>query len=227
MLTLWQEGSEGVIRLKHCDGDELAEENIDADDPEAIKLLIDFFYLMDYDAPPIPITVDDANARMRTIQSLFTMRRPRTELPKGDCNTLMHAKMYALGEKYGIPTLKTLARTKFATAATYAWNHSDFARTIQTVYCTTPDDDTGLREIVVQTMLAHKDVLCKKKDIEEAIMSVDKLSYGLWQSLASRTADGPTSCDACGKVYVGICTQCGKPFVRCDCNVRARCLAHQ
>jgi len=93
-------GESGVIELRALsdadDADDFSE-----DDPEVVKLMIDFLYLHDYEAPAIFIDPDAANAD-----------RPRKAFsrlaPSGDCDPIMHAKMYALGSKYQISSLQAI-----------------------------------------------------------------------------------------------------------------------
>ncbi|KAG4275769.1 hypothetical protein FPRO04_08283 [Fusarium proliferatum] len=67
-------------------------------------------------------------------------------------NLRLFAKVYALGEKYGIPGLKTIAVGKFKTLAKAYAQTEDFKFAAQEVYTSTIDQDRGLRDVVVKTV---------------------------------------------------------------------------
>ena len=114
--------------------------------------MIDFLYLHDYEAKTVYIDPDEANeGRAPNSNTLLS--------PMGDCNTIMHTKMYALGSKYQIHSLKAVALAKFTEAVTYAWNDPDFVEATRLVYSTTPDHDKGLRDITSQAILDHQHIL--------------------------------------------------------------------
>lgn len=90
----------------------------------------------------------------------------------------IHAQMYALADKYGIHGLKDLARTKFAAAASNHWDCSGFPLAMQTVFTTTPDDDNGLRDVVINILGQHR-ALFQKVAVDTLIKEVNGLAYSL------------------------------------------------
>lgn len=189
-------------------------------------MTVTFFYYNNYVPQSVAISTKDANEGSPVTNqqqsggypnyhgSTENTKTPLT--PAGDCNTLMHAKMYALGEKYGIDSLKVTAKDKFAEAVTYAWNHANFVATIKLVFTTTPESDTGLRDLTIKAILEHQGVLSKKPAIENAIKNIEGLSYGLWKGLAKHAHQGPL-CWACGKSSIANCSRCRATFIGCDC----------
>ena len=99
----------------------------------------------------------------------------------GDTEFSIHAKVYALADKYGIHDLKDLAQAKFAEAASRDWNSSSFPHAIQTVYLSTPESNQGLRDIVVNTISQHKELL-EKAEVETFVKEINGLAFGLLQS---------------------------------------------
>ena len=69
---------------------------------------------------------------------------------------LVNAKMYSIGDKYNIPTLKTLATEKFSAALGASWDIVGFPEVIETVYTTTPGSDRGLRDCLAPVLVEHK-----------------------------------------------------------------------
>jgi hypothetical protein len=73
-------------------------------------------------------------------------------------NFVIHAKMYAIGEKYGISSLKSHSLQQFKEDAENYWNRVDFLKGAQEAYTSTVDEDRGMRDAIV-------DVFCKRPDI--------------------------------------------------------------
>lgn len=103
----------------------------------------------------------------------------------------VHAQMYALADKYGIHDLKDLARDKFAEAASNDWQGKDFPIAVHTVYASTPESDYGLRNVVVNTLSQHRELL-EKPEVETLVKEVNglafgllKAAWGLWQQVPS------------------------------------------
>ncbi|KAH9826501.1 hypothetical protein Tdes44962_MAKER00464 [Teratosphaeria destructans] len=199
LLTMSKEGEDGIITLQAATTDD-DEDDVSLDDPEAVKLMIDFLYCHDYEAPVVFITVDEANIGVSG----------QKITPSGDCNTVMHAKMYALGSKYSIPSLQTVALGKFMEAASYAWNTDDFVTTIGLVYTNTPDEDKGLRDIAARTIIKHSSTLLQRPEIESQVRSISGLAYDL---LSLHSAEVK-------KHNAGIpaCMECDKEFEVKDCR---------
>jgi hypothetical protein len=79
---------------------------------------------------------------------------------------LTHAKMYHIGEKYQVVGLKELARRKFKTCCEHYWNSSKFANAAIYAYTSTVDDDTGLRDVIFDTIYKHIALIEKPEDAE-------------------------------------------------------------
>jgi len=90
-----------------------------------------------------------------------------TDGPYGDeekCPSLViHAKVYALAEKFLIPGLKALAIRKYKAAASASLGIDDFLQSVQEVYTSTVESDRGLRDAVVKLIYDHPVWLDEKK----------------------------------------------------------------
>ncbi|ORY18160.1 hypothetical protein BCR34DRAFT_583092 [Clohesyomyces aquaticus] len=62
---------------------------------------------------------------------------------------LIHASMYALADRYGIPTLSEMAKGKFFDSLRDHWDSEDFVEAVAYIYSSTPDSDRGLRDTVI------------------------------------------------------------------------------
>ncbi|KAM3523662.1 hypothetical protein NHJ13051_005000 [Beauveria bassiana] len=185
----FQEGESGVVHLPE-------------DDPLAIKMMIHYFYHLDYPTV-IPSAVDanetatpslspfqNAYQPNESAQTGFTAnsvsvllsKKERIKLKKmtererrdrdlaqphaqssdsvsATPNLYLHAKVYALGEKYGVHDLKGFALRKFHIEAKHHWQSDDFLHAIREVYTSTIDEDRALRDVVVEVVDAHLELL--------------------------------------------------------------------
>jgi len=106
------------------------------------------------------------------------MSRSRSQRPFF-CST--HASRHALAEKYDVPSLKNLAQTKFEMAVTCYHDSSEYADTVEEVYCSTIDTDRGLRDIVPQKFRAHPS-LATTQDIYAVIEETPTLALDLYRA---------------------------------------------
>ncbi|KAI7265124.1 hypothetical protein KC345_g8569 [Hortaea werneckii] len=152
----FKEGVTGTIELQSSSEPDALKDDSSLDDPKAVKLMIDFLYLDDY----------------ATISTYFLGSPPENSKNRlscttdGDSGAIMHAKVYALGGKYQIPSLQSTSLKKFEEAAVLAWDSEEFVHAVHLVYSTTPDSDKGLRGITARLTLEHDEGLCNKPAME-------------------------------------------------------------
>ncbi|KAJ4127771.1 hypothetical protein NW768_008044 [Fusarium equiseti] len=80
-------------------------------------------------------------------------------LPQRKPDFVLHTKIYALGEKYEIKDLKALALQKFAYEATIYHSYHSFCHGAKEAYTCTVDEDRGMRDVVVDTVLKNRYLL--------------------------------------------------------------------
>lgn len=97
---------------------------------------------------------------------------------------IIHAKVYALAEEYHIKGLKALALEKFEAGIEQHWNSSEFAQAAYEVYTSTVESDKGLRDIIVQTLHAHPELLDKKE--VQAVAKKSSLAYDMMMYVRGR-----------------------------------------
>jgi hypothetical protein len=122
------------------------------DDPEAINLMVFFFYHLDHEYE----TPMDDHRRM-----------------------LLHARVFAAAVKYQVAVLKTLAAFKFNVAVARTWKHDSFAEAVEEVCLSTPEKVRDLRDIVVETIDKHSSELLAKDEIREVVRANPDLSFEL------------------------------------------------
>lgn len=105
------------------------------------------------------------------------------DLDKTELST--HALVYALADKYGIGDLKDMAKTKFSALAKEEWPQSQvFAHAAGLVYETTPDQDKGLRDAVVETVTAHHRDMLEVEEVQNLLESEPKLMLEVLKNIS-------------------------------------------
>lgn len=101
-------------------------------------------------------------------------------LPETESHLLLHTRVYALAEKYDIPTLKSLAKRKFEMEMACFYDSPEFAEAIEDVYCSTIDTDRGLRDVVLEAFKNYPQ-LASTQDVYTVIHSTPSLQRELWK----------------------------------------------
>ncbi|KAF4627649.1 hypothetical protein G7Y89_g10503 [Cudoniella acicularis] len=77
---------------------------------------------------------------------------------------IFNARIYGLADKYQIPNLKGLAKTKFESVARAGWNTIEFPLSIEIIYESTPSSDRSLRDIATKLAVEHLTALFENND---------------------------------------------------------------
>lgn len=107
------------------------------------------------------------------------------EAPVDEAHLLLHTRVYALAEKYDIPALKALARGKFEMAMACNYDSPELPEAIEEVYCSTLDNDRGLRDIVLNLFKCHEqlvhlpDIFTVIKETPTLALELFKLERGI------------------------------------------------
>ena len=127
-------------------------------------------------ASSLPLVALDKGPCLESDCEVLAHERRTTE----NLDLLLHTKVYALAEKYDIPSLKRLAREKFEVAMACSYDSPDFAHAIEHVYCSTLDTDRGLRDVVLAAFDCHPQ-LAAAQDVCCSIKRTPSLAFELFQ----------------------------------------------
>ncbi|CAD0083604.1 unnamed protein product [Aureobasidium vineae] len=156
----FQEGNTGVITLPSNPGRQVnalsspitSDEfdwDLDVEDVKTVRAMIYNFYHHDYHTEPEPeLHLDPVGE--------YLSRGPIAQ----------HARMYAMGEKYGVSGLKALALRKFIPSKMKAVPR--LCSAIVVAFMITPDIDQDMRNLIVE-LLARHPILAKVPYIDQAI----------------------------------------------------------
>ncbi|KAK3681069.1 hypothetical protein B0T22DRAFT_415496 [Podospora appendiculata] len=190
------EGKTGVVELREVD-------------PVAEKLMVHYFYHLDYprQAKPVDSDVEDTSpkplaplpdttstatqhggdlallpiaARSPKEKTKMNGIKPKPAGPPPCTNLAIHARLYEIGERYGIRGLKDLALEKFKSDLKSLWEPGDLMEAIEVTYSPDlgNDNDNAMRKVIVQALSAHRDLLTEAP-VQEVVQKFGKLSFDL------------------------------------------------
>ncbi|KAI4718036.1 Arabinanase/levansucrase/invertase [Aureobasidium sp. EXF-10727] len=160
----FKEGQTGIIEIPARNTKDCRSEidwDPDAEDPETVKHMMRYLYHQDYletETCPAP--------------------GERTDCEVKDGSLLQHALLYAMGDKYGIPDLKKLARQKFAEALNYD-TIAGVVKAIKVVYASTLESDQGLRQTIIDFINPDIQTWVNIPEVDACIREIPELSYAL------------------------------------------------
>lgn len=102
--------------------------------------------------------------------------------------------VYALADKYNLPGLKSIAKSKFIESTRETrWPYSNFAAVIKAVYTTTPAHDHGLRDPIVHICASHVLELALDNKLAATIKEIGDLSFAIMISLSKKRGEDQES----------------------------------
>ena len=144
------------------------------DQPEMYKLMIHYLYHLDYTADVVNLA--DMDGEVFTATPI-----------------MIHIYMFALGDKYEIPSLRCLAIYKFKQLirSSEGLHPDDLAAATRLIYELTPEAprDDGLRDMVLTISKVHIDSLLKNKEFNNTMLSVGEFGRDLTLSLTKCPAN--------------------------------------
>lgn len=123
-------------------------------------------------------TVQDALVSMEADDPLSVSGASEGNPAIEEPGLLNNVLVYAIAEKYHIPELKELAKTKFLSQANRLMSADSlmlsdtFPEVITTVYKSTPESDRGLRNIVSRICVKHVRTLIEKEAFKDVIRKI-------------------------------------------------------
>ncbi|CAH0055463.1 unnamed protein product, partial [Clonostachys solani] len=107
---------------------------------------------------------------------------------RGVSSMVHDAQVYQIADKYDIPTLKEYSKDRFCKFITTGWNMDEFPLAINVVYESTPSEDRGLRDLVVETSLLHLDTLLEQDGFSNILRTNADFSADLIPFLTPNTS---------------------------------------
>lgn len=122
---------------------------------------------------------------------------------QGISTMVFNAQVYSLADRYMIPALKHLAKDKFATAIKTGWSMDDFLLAVDVVYSSSPEDDRGLRDLVVGVSGENLEMLLKNTGFQNLLgekpkFAADIIMSGVSRKFGSENRARTYRCPSCG-----------------------------
>lgn len=95
--------------------------------------------------------------------------------------------VYSTADKYDIPALKNLARSKFSTLAWEVGPHQDFSTVIQEVFEPALSSDDRLRGIVTEFCRQHVDDVLDEEQYQSILQTIAPLPFALMLHVKTTT----------------------------------------
>ncbi|KAI1754003.1 BTB/POZ protein [Xylaria castorea] len=103
--------------------------------------------------------------------------------PDGVSTSLFDAKVYSIADRYLIPKLKDYSKTKFETAVSRIPLTANFLACLcavsSEVYCSTPEPDRGLRDIVVEAFHTRLSILEESDVFHTSLREIPALAIDM------------------------------------------------
>ena len=158
-------GTTGTITIVLTKQDEFDEY---ADDIEAFKRMMHFFYHQDYRLPGDGLGND----------------------------MLLHAKVYGLAEKYDVIGLREMSRLHYSASLADHWNTDQLGSTMRMIHFNVDYDDVGLKQVTADLVAAKLGELITKPSFVEALEEIPDFSVRVMETLHTKklliSAETPT-----------------------------------
>ena len=125
------------------------------DDQSTVQRMLTYLYTLDYDdGDALPAVARDGSPNTDSPVLDIT---PEPDVNDDEmishCKNMNNIRVYALADKYNIPALKELAKTKFQTCITAREIETTrFAEIVDSIFNSTHETDPGLRDIITSSV---------------------------------------------------------------------------
>lgn len=120
----------------------------------------------------------------------------------GTSSMVFEAQVYQIADKYDISSLKEHAKKKFGAAIDIGWSMDDFPLAITVAYTTSPLEDRGLRDLIIETCNDNINGLLEKSYFCEVLRSTNDFAADLVPSLCTPGIKY-YKCPSCGGIFPG------------------------
>lgn len=186
------------------------------DDTESFKAMLEYFYTSDYDVQTgTPECTQDTQISKAT----------KIEEESYSLSLLFHIRIYAMADRYEVPSLQALAADKFREVAKKSWHTAGFLEAIEELYTLTLESDGRMGRTIATIVHQHRDRLMESERMKQLIRHFPTFGHDLmlemrrqWQS--SCRGGTLVMCTKCKQFVVwspdsysrAICFKCGIAF---------------
>ncbi|KAG9573132.1 hypothetical protein KCU77_g15310, partial [Aureobasidium melanogenum] len=165
----FKEGKTGVVDIPRSIASNTSdfEWDADAEDPRCVKLMVHYLYHLDY--------LEVETAKIKAEPAATT---PSKDYTLDDGILIDHARMYAMGDKYGISGRKALVKSKFEDILKYTC--AGLVKAMRIAYISTVESDKGLRQLIVYKLHAYNvTISLGRLEIDQNVKDLPELGCAL------------------------------------------------
>ena len=120
------------------------------DDPPTVRRMLIYLYTLEYEDTGKMASIVPYSTDMTSSQETKTNEDLPADKSQLFVKLLNNIAVYAVADKYDIPSLKVLARSKVDVLISGHSLTSDLPTLIDAIFSTTPDTDGGLRQVAIK-----------------------------------------------------------------------------
>jgi len=164
--------------------------------------MIDFLYKAQYD---VGCGVGGGSTERAEDESA-----PATATNAGDdlgAPLIVHARLYILGDKYDIPSLKELASRNYCKIVATQWNTKAFSESAEIIYNNIVVERDVLKDVIYEKARSNISTLINKPGFEGLLRRTNDFAADILISLIQKQKDGT----------IMTCTRCQSCYILCGC----------
>ncbi|RBR05325.1 uncharacterized protein FIESC28_11383 [Fusarium coffeatum] len=145
------------------------------DDPQAVDCLIQYLYRQDYQSSCYSPKVKDVGSCDAEHEVSVSLSEQDNI---DDSHPILHVRVYALAEFYGILALKDLALEKFNKIIQENVQTHQFLASVEEAYTYTMQEDRGLRDAITEFFYTHPELLDEER-VQHTLRRTENLSFDI------------------------------------------------
>nr|CEG02566.1 unnamed protein product [Fusarium pseudograminearum CS3427] len=145
------------------------------DDPQAVDCLIQYLYRQDYQSSYYSPKVKHAESCDAEHELLVSLSE---QDDIDDSHPILHVRVYALAELYGILALKELALEKFNKTIQQNLQTHRFLASVEEAYTSTVQEDRGLRDAITEFFYTQPNLLDEER-VQNTLRRTENLSFDI------------------------------------------------
>lgn len=119
--------------------------------------------------------------------------------PESAMALLLNARIYVIAELYDVPSLKELAKEKYAELVPTEWNNPTFVATLKLMYENTPESDRWLKDVAINAAADNVRELVDCGEFVELCKGNGEVAFNVLKASCAVNVSlaGPVYCDNC------------------------------
>jgi hypothetical protein len=121
---------------------------------------------------------------------------------------ITNAKMYILGDKYDIESLKNFAARKYGEVVKEPWYNDTFAESVELVYSNIAIDDNTLKSVIINAATSKISQFLMRGDFIRLLQHNGDIATDILLSTDILSTNKPRACIKCRGYSYAVCNHC-------------------